>query len=42
MEFTDRGGDVADPWFNGHFDVTYKDVYEGCEGLLSALLNEEV
>ena len=42
MEFTDRGGDVADPWYNGHFDVTYNDVYDGCEGLLRTILNEEV
>jgi len=37
MDYTARGGDVADPWYCGHFDVTYRDIYEGCEGLLDAL-----
>ena len=35
MEYTDRGGDVADPWYCGHFDRTYRDICEGCEALLS-------
>ncbi len=34
MDYTPRGGDVADPWYYGHFDVTYRDIYEGCEALL--------
>lgn len=37
LEFTERGGDIADPWFTGNFDVTYQDVIEGCEGLLEYL-----
>lgn len=34
MEYTERGGDVADPWYSGRFDVAYRDIYDGCEGLL--------
>ena len=34
MDFTDRKGDVADPWYSGRFDVAYKDLYDGCAGLL--------
>lgn len=34
MDFTDRPGDVADPWFMGDFDTTWKDVVSGCEALL--------
>ena len=34
MEFTERGGDVADPWYTGEFSVTYADVYDGCQALL--------
>lgn len=34
MDFTSRKGDVADPWYSGHFDVTYNDIYDGCQGLL--------
>lgn len=38
MDFTEYGGDVADPWYTGDFDVTYRDVYEGCERLLECIL----
>ena len=34
MDFTDRPGEVADPWYTGDFDATWRDVLEGCEGLL--------
>ena len=40
MEFTDRGGDVADPWYSGRFDETWRNVYDGCEALLDMLLSE--
>ena len=36
MEYTDRGGDVADPWYSGRFDVTWRDVYDGCEALIES------
>ena len=29
--------DVADPWWTGNFDDTYRDVRAGCEALLEAL-----
>ncbi len=38
MDYTDRPGDVADPWYVGNFDVTYRDIYEACEGLLKTLI----
>ena len=34
LDFTDRPGEVADPWFTGNFDATWRDVEEGCRGLL--------
>ena len=37
MDFTDRKGDVADPWYTGNFDITYSDIYDGCVGLLGFL-----
>lgn len=37
LDYTDRPGDVADPWYTGNFRVTYRDVMEGCEGLLKFL-----
>ena len=38
MDYTDRGGDVADPWYSDRFDVAYRDIYEGCLALLDTLL----
>lgn len=38
MEHTPKGGNVADPWYSGRFDVTYKDVSHGCECLLNELI----
>ena len=32
-----RAEDVADPWYTGDFDATYRDVVAGCEGLLTFL-----
>lgn len=37
MDFTDRPGDVADPWYTRDFDRTWEDVYEGCIGILKRL-----
>lgn len=34
MDYTARGGDVADPWYSGRFDVAYRDIYDGCEALI--------
>lgn len=41
MEYTDRPGEVADPWYTGDFDATWRDVSEGCQGLLQAVLGVE-
>ena len=37
LDLTDRGGDVADPWYTGNSEVTYRDVCDGCEALISRL-----
>lgn len=39
MSYTNRGGDVADPWYSGDFETCYKDIYEGCYGLLEVILS---
>ena len=42
LEYTDRAGDeVADPWYTGNFDATWRDVVDGCEGLLETLLRTD-
>ena len=37
LEYTDRPGDVADPWYTGDFEAAWRDVNDGCRGLLAAL-----
>lgn len=34
MEYTSRGGDVADPWYTDRFDIAYRDILDGCTALL--------
>ncbi len=34
LDYTDRPGDVADPWYTGNFEATWRDVLEGCQCLL--------
>lgn len=38
MDFTERSGDVADPWYTGDFEKSWRDVLEGCQGILASLL----
>ena len=40
LTFAGSGLDVADPWYTGDFEATYKDVKAGCEGLLHTLAEE--
>ena len=40
MDHTARPGNVADPWYTGDFEATWRDVLEGCQGLLSQLQEE--
>ena len=37
LDFTGRIGDVADPWYTGDFEATWRDVLEGCQCLLEQL-----
>ncbi len=37
MDYTGHPGDVADPWYTGDFETTWRDVLAGCEGLLRAV-----
>lgn len=34
LEFASLDADVADPWYTGDFDVTYKDILNGCQAFL--------
>ena len=37
LDWTERPGDVADPWYTGNFDATYRDVLDGCTAMLEQL-----
>ena len=40
LDYTARPGDVADPWYTGDFSTTWRDVAEGCRGLLKAITSQ--
>ena len=40
MDYTASLGSVADPWYTGDFEATWRDVSEGCHGLLDQLLSK--
>ena len=37
LDFTSRPGDVADPWYTDDFEATWRDVLEGCRGILETM-----
>lgn len=37
MEFAGSSGEVADPWYTGRFDETYRNIEDGCRGFLRYL-----
>ena len=37
LDYTRRPGDVADPWYTGNFEATWRDVLEGCTALLETI-----
>lgn len=34
LDYTEHPGDVADPWYTGDFEATWRDVLDGCRALL--------
>ena len=37
LEFAGSSRDVADPWYTGDFETTYRDIMEGLQGFLGYL-----
>jgi len=37
LNFTDNPHEVADPWYTGNFDATWRDCLAGCTALLQEL-----
>lgn len=42
MDYTNRPGDVADPWYTGNFEATWQDCLCGCEALLRKALSPTI
>jgi len=42
LDFTSSPRDIADPWYTGNFDQTYKDIYEGCQAFLDYILKQHL
>ena len=40
LDWTGRPGDVAEPWYTGDFEATWRDVAAGCQALLTNLTKE--
>lgn len=37
LDYTDKPGDIDDPWYTGNFEITYREILEGCTGFLKQL-----
>ena len=37
LDFSEHPRDIADPWYTGVFDITYRDIKEGLEAFLRRL-----
>ncbi len=40
LTFAGRSDDVADPWYTRDFETTYKNIDEGCRGLIRHIMEE--
>ncbi len=38
LDYTGHPRDVADPWYTGDFDAAWRDVNEGCRGILERIV----
>ena len=37
LSYTNRPGEVDDPWYSGDFKTAWRDIEDGCRGLLAAV-----
>ena len=37
LEYANEAKEVADPWYTGDFEITYRDIVKGCKGILQTL-----
>ena len=41
LDFTERKGEISDPWYTGDFDTAYDDILEGLKGFLAFVKGEK-
>ena len=41
LDFSNKPRDIADPWYTGNFDITYKDILEGCNAFLNHIKGDK-
>lgn len=39
LDFTDKTGDIEDPWYSGNFEKVFNQIKDGCNGLLNHLID---
>lgn len=42
LDFGPNPRDIADPWYTGDFDATYRDICEGCKALHDYIDRNEI
>ena len=42
LDYTDRPGDISDPWYSGDFGTVYKEIELGCRGLLEHIAGKQI
>ena len=38
LDFSERGGEISDPWYTGRFEECYAEIVEGCKGMLNRMI----
>ena len=38
LDFANKPRNIKDPWYTGNFEITYRDVTEGCDALIQHII----
>ena len=41
LQYAGRNASISDPWYSERFDVAYREIREGCEGLMQYILEHD-
>ena len=42
LDYSDNPRDISDPWYSGNYEMTYRDILEGCEAFLQFVFRENM